>query len=77
MEPRYPSGETVWVRYVNSKGETICIITSKEARDWYYLYDLVDGKFVKRGKAKEPPELIARFDVNERIRSGLSKPTKK
>ena len=70
MEPKYPASETVWVRYANSKGETICIITSKETRDWYYLYDLVDGKFVKRGKAKEPPELVEKFNVYERMKDG-------
>jgi len=69
MEPKYPSGETVWVRYIDKNGETICIITSKEARDWYYLYDLEDGKFVRRGKAKEPPELVEKFNVMDRVRS--------
>lgn len=62
--------ETVWARYVNGKGETISILTSKDARDWYYLYDLVDGKFVKRGKAKEPPELVEKFNVYKRMKDG-------
>lgn len=69
METKYPANEIAWVRYANSKGETICIITSKEARDWYYLYDLVDGKFVKRGRAKEPPELVEKFNVRERMKT--------
>ena len=68
MEPKYPSGETVWVRYANRNGDTICIITSKEARDWYYLYDLEDGEFVKRGKAKEPTELVEKFNVMDRMK---------
>ena len=70
MEPKYPAGEITWARYLNKGGDTICIITSKEARDWYYLYDLVDGKFVKRGKAKEPPELVEKFNVYERMKDG-------
>ena len=69
-EVKYPTGETAWVRYANKKGETICIITSKESRDWYYLYELVDGKFVKRGKAKEPPELVEKFGVYGKMKDG-------
>lgn len=55
---------------VCEQGETIYIITSKEARDWYYLYDLADGKFTKRGKAKEPPELLEKFGVDKRMKDG-------
>ena len=69
MEPKYPAGEIAWVRYLNKAGETICIITSKESRDCYFLYDLIDGKFVKRGKAKEPPELIEKFNVYKRMKT--------
>ena len=68
MELKYPANETVWARYANRNGDTICIITSKEARDWYYLYDLEDGKFVKRGKAKEPTELVEKFNVMDRMK---------
>jgi len=69
MEPKYPAGEITWVRYLNKSGDTICIITSKPARDCYFLYDLVDGKFVKRGKAKEPPELTEKFNVYKRMKT--------
>lgn len=69
IEPKYPTGEIVWARYLNKVGETICIITSKESRDCYFLYDLIDGKFVKRGKAKEPPELVEKFNVRERMKT--------
>ena len=65
----YPSGEIVWVRYVNNGGDTVCIITSKAARDWYYLYDLVGDRFVKRGKAKTPPELVEKYNVRERMKT--------
>lgn len=66
-ELKYPVGEMAWVRYKNRKGEIVSIITSKESRDWYYLYDLVGDKFVKRGKAKSPPELVEKFNVYERM----------
>jgi len=66
---KYPTGETVWVRYLNKKGETISIITSKRERDWYYLYDLEGDTFAKRGKSKDPPELVEKFGVYERMRA--------
>ena len=66
---KYPTNETAWVRYVNRRGETVSVITSKETRDWYYLYDAVDGELVKRGKAKEPTELVEKFSVEERMRA--------
>ena len=65
---KYPTGETVWVRYQNRNGDIVSIITSNKMRDWYYLYDWVGGQFVKRGKAKEPPELVEKYNVYERIR---------
>ncbi len=66
---KYPAGEIAWIRYVNRDGETVSIITSKDSREWYYLYDLVGDKFMKRGKAKEPPELVEKFGVYERMRT--------
>ena len=68
-EPKCPRGETVWVDYCNGKGETMFILTSKEARDMYFLYELVDGAYKKLGKAKEPPELEKKFRVREKIRA--------
>ena len=43
-------------------------MTSKEARDYYFLYELVDGKLKKLGKARSPKELEEKFDVEKRIR---------
>lgn len=68
-EPTYPKGETAWVGYYNRSGTLLFIITSKPARDWYFLYELVGDKFKKLGKAKEPPELIEKFHVEERMHS--------
>lgn len=33
------------------------ILTSKESREFYFLYELVDGEFKKLGKARTPKEL--------------------
>lgn len=62
-EPPYPRGEIPWIRYQNAKGELKFLLTSKEARDWYFLYCYVDGKFEKLGKAHTPPELEKKFNV--------------
>ena len=66
-DAKLPKGETVWVDYKNADGVTVFILTSKDARDCFYLYELIDDKYVKLGKAKEPPELEAKFNVRERI----------
>ena len=44
------------------------IITSKESsRDYYFLYELVDGSFKKLGRARSPKELEEKYDVDKRI----------
>ena len=66
---KYPKGEHVWVGYYNRKGELLFIITSKETREWYFLYELADGVFKKIGKAKNPTELTERFHVTDKMRA--------
>lgn len=65
----YPRGERVWTDYYNSSHELLFIITSKPARDFYFLYEAVDGTFKKLGKAKSPVELEEKFQVYERMRA--------
>lgn len=65
---RYPKGERVWVGYYNAQHELLFIMTSKEtSRDYYFLYELVDGSFRKLGKSRSPKELEARFDVEKKM----------
>ena len=65
-----PKGEIVWVRYCNTGGEPVCIITSKPARDFYFLYDVKpDGSLQKVGKARSPTELEDKFDVRSKMRA--------
>lgn len=52
MEYNYPKGEIVWVGHYDKAGNLRYIITSKPARDYYFIYELKDGKFVKLGKNK-------------------------
>lgn len=66
-ELAYPKGETVWVGYYNRDHELLFIMTSKEARDFYFLYELADGKFKKLGRSKSPKELEERFEVGKRM----------
>ncbi len=64
----YPRGEIVWTGYHNRAGDLMFIMTSKESRDYYYLYEVSDGEFKKLGKAKSPPELEEKYRVHERMR---------
>lgn len=66
-EPKYPKGERVWVGYYNSNHELRFILTSKESRDFYFLYELVEGNFCKLGKARSPTELEEKFRVYQRM----------
>lgn len=54
MDYLYPKGEIVWVGYYDKSHDLRYITTSKAARDFYYLYELKDGKFVKLGRDKSP-----------------------
>lgn len=66
-EPKYPKGERVWVGYYDNHHELRFILTSKDSRDFYFLYELVDGNFRKLGKAQSPTELEERFRVYQRM----------
>ena len=68
-EPKYPSGECVWVRYFTISHELKFILTSKEtSRDFYYLYELVDGEFRKLRRSRSPRELEDKFEVDRKLR---------
>lgn len=69
MQIKYPKGEVVWVSYQKSDGTPICILTSKPARDFYFLYEVKpDGSLAKLGKARSPIDLEKKFDVGLRMR---------
>lgn len=58
---QYPKGERVWVEYYNQKKELRYIVTSKQTRDCFYVYELVNGTFVKLGRDKNPLVLEEKF----------------
>lgn len=64
---KYPKGETVWVTYHNTSEEIKFIITSKPARDAYFLYELIDNEFKKLGKAQTPTKLVETYDVKNKL----------
>lgn len=55
-----PKTERIWVRRITEKGETY-YITSKDTRDYYFLYKMDGDKAVKLGKAKSPLELEQKY----------------
>lgn len=64
-------GECVWISYYNEAKELRFVITSKEtSRDYYFLYEIVDGEFNKLGRAKSPKELEEKFGVNKALGGG-------
>lgn len=65
---KYPKGEVVWIGHHNAAGDLMFIVTSKPLRDYYYLYQLVDGAFKKLGRGKDPGELERKFKVDEQTR---------
>ena len=64
---KYPKGEIVWVTYRNTAEEIKFIITSKPARDAYFLYELINDEFKKLGKAKTPTKLVEIYDVKNKL----------
>ncbi len=64
---KYPSGEIVWAGYYNKSDQLLFIVTSKASRDYYNLYEYVDGKFNKIGRDKDPSVLVRKHGVRERM----------
>lgn len=67
MEPTNPKGEIVWIGHYDTNHELRFITTSKPTRECYFLYELVDGKFVKLGKDKNPKKLEEKFITPEKL----------
>lgn len=61
-----PRGEIVWVSYKDMRGNTLFFITSKQNREYYYLYSCLDDSVKKLGKNKNPIALETEHKVIER-----------
>lgn len=56
------------VSYYNSDHELLFILTSKEPfREYFFLYELIDGTFKKLGRARSPKELESKFCVEKKM----------
>ena len=65
--PGIPKSEHAWVGYYDRSDNLRFVITSKESRDFYYLYRADGDKFTKLGRSKEPPELVVKHKVIDTI----------
>lgn len=54
--PKLPKGEILWETYMSS-GKPHYIVTSTNARDMYFAYEIAGDKLKKLGKARTPTEL--------------------
>ena len=41
------------------------VITAKEDRNWYYVYEVKDNKATKLGKGKTPTELEEKYIIKK------------
>ena len=66
-EIKCPKGEIVCVRYYNINGELMFVLTNKPLAEVYFLYEVVNNKLEKLGKAKTPPKLEEMYDVKKKL----------
>ena len=68
MELKIPKGETAMVCYRNRNGVPVFLLTTKGAREFYFLYSVSEsGALTKLGKARSPKELEQKYDVNAKL----------
>ena len=60
--------ERIWTDYIDKRGVKRFVMTSSQNRDWYFLYGLSNGSFIKLGKDRSPTKLEERFSVDEKLR---------
>lgn len=62
MNVKYPKNESVWVTICDKEGDPAYLITSKQTRDFYFIYEINrDGSLTKLGKSKNPRELEDKY----------------
>ncbi len=70
MGTTIPSSELRFWLYKNRRGDMIFQMTSNPTRTRYYLYEATPDGWRKLGSAKTPPELEAKYHVDERTMEG-------
>ena len=58
-----PKGDIIWVTWYNNNDDIIYVITSKQIRDVYFLYEIKDGDAIKIGKNASPIVLEDTFII--------------
>lgn len=66
-EIKCPKGERLWARYYDKKNALRFFITSKEVRDYYFLYEVSGDSAKKLGKARTPRDLEVKYKIEERM----------
>lgn len=67
-EPIVPKGEMAWIGYYDTSHNLKFLVTSKSNnRDFYFLYEVVDGTLKKLGKSRSPKELEEKFNVWKKV----------
>ena len=64
---KIPNNEIAWVEYFNRNHQPLFLLTSKEARDFYFLYEVVSDGYKRLGKAPSPIVLEDKYKVIERM----------
>lgn len=64
---RLPRGEIVWVTYLNTKHEPKFMVTSKQNRDFYFLYEVSASELKKLGKARSPLEFESKYEISKAL----------
>lgn len=68
MDYKIPKNERAWVLYLDSDHNPKFVVTSKESRDSYFLYRILDGKLERLGKAATPDVLEKKFGVENELK---------
>lgn len=67
-EPNTPKGEVAWMGYYDTAHNLKFLVTSKSNnRDFYFLYEVVDGALKKLGKSRSPKELEEKFNIWKKV----------
>lgn len=66
---KIPSSEIEWVEYLSREHKPLFLLTSKEQRDFYFLYEILDDGYKRIGKATSPIALEEKYKVIERMRN--------
>lgn len=62
---KIPDSEIIWVEYLTREHKPLFLLTSKESRDAYFLYAVLDNGYKKIGKAISPIALEEKCKVIE------------